>query len=43
MKTSDYYLNRQKISELTNENFIEILDNEKLGKIKGGISDPDPK
>jgi len=39
MKTSDYYLKEKKSSELINEGF-EILDNEKLGKIKGGFSDP---
>ena len=39
MKTLDYYLNEKKSSELINNSF-EILDNEKLCKIKGGIADP---
>ena len=41
MKTSDYYSNEKKSSALVNECNFEILDNEKLGKIKGGIIDPD--
>ena len=41
MKTLDNCLNYKKLSELVNENTIEVLDNEKLGKVKGGIIDPD--
>ena len=40
MKTLDYYSNEKKTSEFVNECNFEILDNEKLGKIKGGIMDP---
>jgi len=43
MKTSVYYSNVNKSSEFVNEFGFEILDNEKLGKIRGGIFDPDPK
>lgn len=40
MKSIDYYSSQQRLEKLVNENGIEILDNEKLNKIKGGISDP---
>ena len=41
MKTLDYYSKEKKSSKFVNECNFEILDNEKLGKIKGGTSDPD--